>query len=78
MSIEFIIIFVIVILSEIIGFWSGLRSQKKKVTKDIKKLAAFTKKQKTLKKENESGIIKSLTPEQFETERRQKFEKENY
>lgn len=53
----------------------GLRTQKEKIVEDMRKTKSILKKR---KKVAESAIIKALTPEQLEAERKSKFEKENY
>ena len=70
-----IIEFIIIILSGAIGFWLGLRTQKEKIVEDIKKAKVILQEK---KKVEESAIIKALTPEQLEAERKKKFEEENY
>ena len=67
--------FIIILLSASIGFWLGLRSQKEEIKKDISKIVSGIKK--PLTNEPDSSIIKAWTPQQFEEERKHKFE-ENY
>ncbi len=73
---QLIVDFIIILFSGSIGFWLGLRSQKDEVKNDISKAVSGIKK--PLTKEPNSAIIKAWTPEQFEEERKHKFETENY
>lgn len=82
MILEFIVYFIGIVLAGAIGFWLGLRSQKEQIIKDTKKTLSLVGERLNQKPGDhvvgESGIIKALTPDQLEEERKQKFEKENY
>ena len=75
-----IINFTITCLAFVGGLWLGLRLQKPVVKQDIRKIAGKFQslKKKPLKKVDEPSIIKALTPDQVEAEKKRQFEKDNY